>query len=684
MPNSSQSSKDPASSPDAIREQNQKAFRQYLRQADKLIIERQFPQAKQQLAEAKKIDPTNPFIIAFEERIAVFENKPVQGKEKAAAKPEARPEAKPEAPPPEDRKAVKESPDREGVEQKLRQEVEEEFRERFTQELRSAEEKAAKTLEDERAKLESQRKALEAKHEAQLAAARKSLEAEFEKRLAEELEKADKELERKHREDLGAVERDLKAQLTEKYEGELKTLREQGKKEQDEVIEREHRSLQEHERAMSAEFNQKLLAALRKAESVYQDQSLQQQKMVRDELAQKLKEEHEAQLAREREELQRQQEVLKTGLEESFRNKETALREEMQKTLEAQLAEARTKYGKELEEARVAIRRDIEKELQSKHQAQLKEERDRLKAEADEAIDRERKRLDSKYTGQLKEQSEKFEQVRIKLKNEMEKAFLKRLERIAEEYDHKMDLLGARVPASPEERRTLYRERLRRYYANGQPSVEDAKTLMQLKELLQLSFDEHLAIEADVRMELYARIVEKKILSGDLTPNAPKGLEKLKQQFGISPEESSKLEPYILASFQRLARKGRILLVDDDILLLKTMQDMLTESGYQVATAPDIATGLEKLKSTAVDLILSDIKFAVGDLDGFKFFKTVQEQPEYRNIPFVFMSSLQDGVIIRSGVQLGVDDYLTKPIDPDLLIAVIEGKLKRFRNLSRN
>jgi DNA-binding response OmpR family regulator len=81
---------------------------------------------------------------------------------------------------------------------------------------------------------------------------------------------------------------------------------------------------------------------------------------------------------------------------------------------------------------------------------------------------------------------------------------------------------------------------------------------------------------------------------------------------------------------------------------------------------------------------LSDIKFGVGELDGFKFFKAVQERENLRNIPFVFMSALQDGVIIRSGVQLGIDDYITKPMDPDLLIATIEGKLKRFRNIQRN
>ena len=77
-------------------------------------------------------------------------------------------------------------------------------------------------------------------------------------------------------------------------------------------------------------------------------------------------------------------------------------------------------------------------------------------------------------------------------------------------------------------------------------------------------------------------------------------------------------------------------------------------------------------------------KFGDAELDGFQFFAAVQARPELRTLPFVFMSALRDGVIVRSGVQMGVDDYLVKPVDPDLLIAVIEGKLKRYRQFDRS
>jgi PleD family two-component response regulator len=220
-------------------------------------------------------------------------------------------------------------------------------------------------------------------------------------------------------------------------------------------------------------------------------------------------------------------------------------------------------------------------------------------------------------------------------------------------------------------------------YAAGQPSVEEAKRLMELKEILEITFDDHFAVEADVRLELYVQSVEKQILNGEFNLKDTAALEELKQAFNISPDQAAKLEPYILSSFQRLAVKGKILIADDDVSLLKVLEMDLVSRGYQTVTCESVREALDKLSTVSVDLILSDIKFGPGEPDGFKFFASVQEQPHLRKIPFIFISALDDGVFVRSGAMLGADDYLTKPLDLDLLMAVIEGKLKRFRQMQK-
>src|SRR5208283_2508114 len=100
-----------------------------------------------------------------------------------------------------------------------------------------------------------------------------------------------------------------------------------------------------------------------------------------------------------------------------------------------------------------------------------------------------------------------------------------------------------------------------------------------------------------------------KIRSGEINLQKPSALEDLKRQFGFSSEEVARLEPYILSLFQHMSSKGKLLVVDDDLLLLQTLEQMLSESGYQIIAVEDVEKAMEKLQTETVDLILSDIKF---------------------------------------------------------------------------
>jgi len=678
---------------ESAREQNQRLFRQFLRAADKLIIEHQFDEAKIQIAEAKKIDANNPFIIAFEERIALFEQKK---NPKAPAVPAPAPPHAPAAHPETPKEEAKAPPTvtvhvpehtpatHQMLEEKVRHEVESEFRAKFTQELRKAEEMATKMVLEERAKLEEHRRLVKAQHDEQLAAARKQLEEEFKQKAADEVVKAEQSLDRQYKSELTIIEEEVKKRLAEQQEAALRNLEERVRKEEQMLLEKERQLFKEREQKLKEDSDKKLLEALRKTETVFREQNVQQQQLEKEEIRQQieasLRSAHEKEIA----ELQRQFDAAKTSLQESFHEEQKRLAKENEQKAREQIEAASKRQAEEFDAKKAALREEIESELRKTYEEQLATERKRIQDEGARLLEQERKRLEQEYETLLKSQNDRIQKVRSELRTEMESVFLNKLQRVAEEYDHKMELLGVKVPESAQERSEMYREKMRACYGSGQPTVNDARMLMQLKELLELTFDEHLAIESDVRMNLYVQNVEKRILAGEMKLQMKEGLDNLKQQFGITSEEAARLEPYILSSFERMMTKGRLLVVDDDLLLLQTLEHMLTDYGFQVVIAEDIATALEKLQTTAFDFILSDIKFDYDEMDGFKFFKAVQEQPQLRSIPFVFMSSLGDGVIIRSGMQLGIDDYLTKPMDPDLLIAVIEGKLKRFRHFQKN
>jgi CheY-like chemotaxis protein len=335
----------------------------------------------------------------------------------------------------------------------------------------------------------------------------------------------------------------------------------------------------------------------------------------------------------------------------------------------------------EFEQNRKTFLQSLEREFEKVYRTQISEERKRIKIEAERSIEAEKKILQQRYESLVVENNKAIQVIRQELHKKMGQTFLQRLEQISKEYDDKLEILGTKIPKTKEEQIALYREKMYEHYTTGQPSVEGAKQLMRLKELLELTFEEHFNTEAEIRLELYIANLQKGILSGGITLKNKKKIEQLKKQFHITKGQEELTESFVKSSFNKKISKGNLLIVDDDDILLRLLDDTLKENGFQVTTSSDVESAFKELKNISFDLILCDIKFPQGELDGFKLFSSVQEFPHLRKIPFVFMSALHDGVIMRSGFQLGVDDYLTKPLDLDLLLAVINGKIKRYRTL---
>jgi DNA-binding response OmpR family regulator len=106
--------------------------------------------------------------------------------------------------------------------------------------------------------------------------------------------------------------------------------------------------------------------------------------------------------------------------------------------------------------------------------------------------------------------------------------------------------------------------------------------------------------------------------------------------------------------------KQNLLVVDADPRSLRVLEVSLRNAGYNVAGCPSVGKAFEILHANKPDLILSDTAFS--DMNGFEFVEQLRQNGDWAEIPFMFLSS--DGSIeskIR-GLELGVQDYLTKPI----------------------
>ena len=120
-----------------------------------------------------------------------------------------------------------------------------------------------------------------------------------------------------------------------------------------------------------------------------------------------------------------------------------------------------------------------------------------------------------------------------------------------------------------------------------------------------------------------------------------------------------------------------ILLVEDDPNIVKYIKMTLEYNNCQVISAENGKEGLKVLSEQieCPDLIISDI--LMPEMDGYDFFNEVSNNPTLCHIPFIFLSALDSAEEIRMGKMLGADDYLTKPINEDDLLAIVAGKVKR-------
>jgi DNA-binding response OmpR family regulator len=123
-------------------------------------------------------------------------------------------------------------------------------------------------------------------------------------------------------------------------------------------------------------------------------------------------------------------------------------------------------------------------------------------------------------------------------------------------------------------------------------------------------------------------------------------------------------------------RRGSILCVEDDRDTASLICEELVERGFDVEIAQNGRDGLAAILKMPPDLVLSDI--GMPGMSGFDLLRKVTAmEPRFQRMPFVFLTALGDHDNEIKGWQLGADDYLTKPVDYDVLAAVITARLAR-------
>lgn len=126
-----------------------------------------------------------------------------------------------------------------------------------------------------------------------------------------------------------------------------------------------------------------------------------------------------------------------------------------------------------------------------------------------------------------------------------------------------------------------------------------------------------------------------------------------------------------------------ILLIEDNADVRLVMEEVLVEAGYNAIIAHGGEDGIKKAVDSKPDLIVCDIM--MPDMDGYAVIGELHKKPETQGIPFIFMTALADRMEVRKGMDLGADDYITKPlVSGDELINAIESRLRKNERLTQN
>ncbi len=121
--------------------------------------------------------------------------------------------------------------------------------------------------------------------------------------------------------------------------------------------------------------------------------------------------------------------------------------------------------------------------------------------------------------------------------------------------------------------------------------------------------------------------------------------------------------------------KARIQIIEDNDDIRESIIEILELANYEVINADNGKTGIELATQHLPDLILCDIM--MPELDGYGVLYLLSKNPQTASIPFIFLTAKAERVDVRKGMEMGADDYLTKPFDDMELLNAVESRLNK-------
>ena len=151
--------------------------------------------------------------------------------------------------------------------------------------------------------------------------------------------------------------------------------------------------------------------------------------------------------------------------------------------------------------------------------------------------------------------------------------------------------------------------------------------------------------------------------------------KELQQQLTLLEHSEAASEPFRTLAYTSLPENEKILLIDDDITLLKLLETTFTREGYSVYICDDSISAMDIISIAKPDVILLDIM--MPKVDGYEILAKIKNSPELSDICVIFLSALDDIEAKVKGMGSGIDDYITKPFNLREVLSRVEMVLRR-------
>ena len=226
-----------------------------------------------------------------------------------------------------------------------------------------------------------------------------------------------------------------------------------------------------------------------------------------------------------------------------------------------------------------------------------------------------------------------------------------------------------------------YRNALLEAWSDGILTERENRYLLDLRTALDLPEDVCINMEKHVKYECYQAALLRLLSDPSTDDTHMATLTELQNRFRITDEEHLQILTELMNTLHH-KRRDSILVIDDDTRLLELLEESLKDNGFDVTAVSTSDEAYALLRTCTPDLILCDISLATSTMCGFTFYEKIQELQLVQRIPFIFLTGIADESLVCTSKELGIDDYLLKPISEEMLVSTLRGKLRRFRQLN--